>query len=148
MKPYHALGRIISPAAITVMKYYGRIRRVVRPRVAVVAKDEVLLVKSWVGTGRWELPGGSQKKGETNQEAARRELREEVGADLPLEAFAYKTTLYGTYEAPIFSVAVKKALIRPNRREIIAAQWFLLARLPADMSPLTRLALQKLSKKQ
>ena len=51
---------------------------------AVVLRDSdghVLVVRKW-GTSRYMLPGGKIEQGETPAEAAVRELREEVGADL------------------------------------------------------------------
>lgn len=57
------------------------------PRVGVgiiLIKDrQVLLVQraNPPGAGKWSLPGGKQELGETAQETARRELREETGLD-------------------------------------------------------------------
>jgi 8-oxo-dGTP pyrophosphatase MutT (NUDIX family) len=49
----------------------------------VIAKDgKVLLVKQSYGTRVWCFPGGGQKRGETLEETAIRETKEEVGIDL------------------------------------------------------------------
>jgi ADP-ribose pyrophosphatase YjhB (NUDIX family) len=57
------------------------------PRVGIgivlLRGEEVLLVKRGKppGKGAWSLPGGGQELGETAEETARRELREETGLE-------------------------------------------------------------------
>ncbi|MPY66695.1 NUDIX domain-containing protein [Deinococcus sp. SDU3-2] len=46
--------------------------------VAVLRSGEVLLVRRG-DNGRWDVPGGGAQPGETPEQAARRELREETG---------------------------------------------------------------------
>ena len=61
-----------------------RLRPAVRVLLADPA-DRVLMVR-WAfpdGLGVWGLPGGGIEPGETHADAVRRELREEVGLDLP-----------------------------------------------------------------
>lgn len=53
-----------------------------RPRILVTNKDKVLLVRSWLGDGRWHLPGGGLKKNEDPKAGALRELFEETGLKL------------------------------------------------------------------
>lgn len=50
-----------------------------RPRILVTNKDKVLLVRSWLGDGRWHLPGGGLKHNEDPKAGALRELFEETG---------------------------------------------------------------------
>ena len=46
------------------------------------AEDRVLLIRAeWDGQSRWFTPGGGLEPGETPEEAAHRELREETGLD-------------------------------------------------------------------
>jgi len=50
-----------------------------RSRVLILSGDKVLLVKPWLGDGRWGLPGGGLHKGEEPLVGLSRELGEEVG---------------------------------------------------------------------
>ena len=65
----------------------GRTRETARPRpaarvVLLDADDRVLLIRAeWDGQSRWFTPGGGIEPGETPEQAARRELREETGLD-------------------------------------------------------------------
>lgn len=57
---------------------YMIVKNTVRARVMLVYGDEVLLAKVWHGTGQWGLPGGGVNNGEAINEAAVREVLEEV----------------------------------------------------------------------
>lgn len=59
-------------------------------RVVMIQDGKVWLVRQTYVPG-WYLPGGGLKKGETLEEAARREAREETGAELGV------ISLFGTY---------------------------------------------------
>lgn len=50
-----------------------------RARVLVVSQGEFLLVRSWIGSGKWELPGGGLHRRESYRIGVSRELFEEVG---------------------------------------------------------------------
>ena len=65
---------------------------------AVVIRDDVgsVLVVRKRGTSRFMLPGGKIESNETPAQAAIRELREEVGADLD----SHRLTLLGEWTAP------------------------------------------------
>jgi 8-oxo-dGTP pyrophosphatase MutT (NUDIX family) len=53
-----------------------------RSRMLVVYGDEVLVVKNWMGDGRYHLPGGGLHPDELPAKGAVRELYEETGATL------------------------------------------------------------------
>lgn len=147
---YRILGILVGPFRVAAFRLYVFLFRTPRARIVVQSEDgELLLVRNWGGSRRWNLPGGGVKRGERPVVAAQRELYEETGLDLPLKSFRYIATVYYQYQAPIFVVTIaKRALpIRPhNPREIIALDWFAVDSLPAGLSPLVLLALKELSK--
>jgi 8-oxo-dGTP pyrophosphatase MutT (NUDIX family) len=55
------------------------LRRGERARILIVHGDEVLLVRSWLGTRKWSLPGGGLHSDEPILQGCLRELREETG---------------------------------------------------------------------
>jgi 8-oxo-dGTP pyrophosphatase MutT (NUDIX family) len=61
-------------------------------RVMILREDAVLLVKHTYQPG-WYFPGGMVERGESLEQAARREAREEVGAELG------KLTLVGVFSS-------------------------------------------------
>ena len=50
-----------------------------RTRIRITAENKVLVVKSWLGNGKWNLPGGGIKSNESALTAVIREVKEETG---------------------------------------------------------------------
>lgn len=147
---YRMFGILVGPFRVVGFYLYNLLFHVPRARVLVWNEhNDLLLVRNWGGKRQWSLPGGGVKRNEQHIEAARRELYEEVGLDIPLAEFTYVTTVNALYEAPIFSVSIVKSLLpndSHNPREITDLGWFSVDELPPDLSPLVSLALKKLSK--
>ena len=111
------------------------------PQIVVLKRDQlgqvfVLLVKR-SDTGVWTLPGGRRESGETIEETAVRETKEETGYDVKL------TRSLGTYNLPSLSALGKVFIfvgeviggkIKINE-EITDIQWFLPNRLPSLLLP-------------
>lgn len=84
------LGKIVFWLSWPALWVYLRIGW--RTRVLVVADGKLLMVKSWLGTNQWGLPGGGLHKNEDPTAGALRELREETGVKLKADQlkFLYK----------------------------------------------------------
>lgn len=146
---YYILGRILRPGAAAGFFMYNRLLK--RPRARVIVRnefDEILLVRSWIGTSAWELPGGGVEEGEDPRDAAKRELYEETGIDAPLDDFSYHATINPTgYPAPIYDLRVHKLQLpqtRHNPLEIVYVGWFKMEELP-NLSRLAEVALRKVA---
>ncbi|MEO8105005.1 MAG: NUDIX hydrolase [Candidatus Saccharibacteria bacterium] len=101
-----------------------------RTRLLVVCDQQVLLVKSWLGDGKWSLPGGGRHRGEDSLTGAQRELAEETTLDVPLKDFQFlaNTTansngLRFRYDLFVVDLATT-APVQRQRGEIVAIGWF------------------------
>lgn len=129
---------------------YNKVFTVPRPRV--VLRDEahrVLLVRHWGSWRNWSLPGGGTKKGESAERAAQREVYEELGLEVNIEALQYLTTVMTDYAAPIYVVDISSSALPPqphNQAEIMKAEWHDIHRLPLHMTRVAQKALTVLVK--
>jgi 8-oxo-dGTP pyrophosphatase MutT (NUDIX family) len=113
-------------------------------RVMMIQGDKVWLVSQTYAPG-WYMPGGGLKKKESLEEAARREAREETGAELG------ELTLVGTYSNFTEWKSDHNILFLCNDfefkgkpdAEIAELRAFPLNELPADLWPGHRLRLEE-----
>lgn len=129
---------------------YNRLFTVARARVLIIDEaDRILLVQHWARGSEWSLPGGGVDTGETPAQAAQRELREELGVELPIDRFNYLATVHVGYEAPLFVLHIQASEIptQPaSPREITEMGWFAPGTLPIRLSNVARLGLAALLK--
>ena len=106
--------------------------------VVVDESSRVLLVKHNYGELNWELPGGAGEAGESAEETARREMREEVGVELETMRLA------GVYWDPpidahhfVFQARVRGTPYLADPNEITEVGWFPPDALPRPISDFT-----------
>jgi len=110
-------------------------KNTVRTRVYLQNKNEVLLVKGWLNDGNWGLPGGGLDNNEKIKDCAIREVREELGLNIPKSDLVHLKTLSPTKKYP-FTKEVFKACLEDKPRldlqrlEIRTAQWFKIDEMP------------------
>ena len=109
-----------------------------RTRVLVVADDHVLMVRTWLGPGRWILPGGGLHHKEAPAVGALRELREETGVALDqiqLQAVglhtAHDTGIKFQYHGFVARLP-QRPLIKKQLLEIAEVAWVPVDQVLAD----------------
>ncbi|QZH73973.1 MAG: NUDIX domain-containing protein [Erythrobacter sp.] len=145
--PLHRLGLRIAHAL------RQRLRRLTRPDIAGVAvmledgDGRVLLVRHSYGPRGWSLPGGGLGKGENPVEAARREMREELGCELEAVkcVLVAQEVLSGAPHTAHVFTARPLSEPRADQREIDALRWIVRDELAqADLTRVTRRRLGEL----
>nr|MBC7245073.1 NUDIX domain-containing protein [Chloroflexota bacterium] len=113
-------------------------------RLILVQDKAVLLVKHTYQR-QWYLPGGGVKKGETVEEATRREAAEELGAELGiLRLVGVYTNFYEHKNDHIVVLSCADFVLKgKTNREIACFAFFPLDDLPNDVSPGTLRRIQE-----
>lgn len=125
----------------------GRIRRLgvrlVEPTYTLTAGVVVVDDRGWVllarhvyrtGSG-WGIPGGFVERGEQPDEAARRELREELDLEVTGLRLAFVRTLSRARQVEVLFTARTASTPRPTGHEIAEVAWFDPASLPDAVGP-------------
>lgn len=133
MKVWEIIGRITYIVTLPGIMVYAANSRP-RTRMLIVVKDEVLVVKNWLGRGHWSLPGGGVHKHENPLEAVLREVQEELAVVIDPDAvqrlgnhLSHETSLLKSkYE--LFAVELqKKPDLTLQRLEIMGSKWVKIA---------------------
>ncbi len=105
-------------------------------RVMLIREAQVLLVRQSYLPG-WFMPGGGLERGETLEEAARREVREEVGAEMGALQLLGAYTHFGEWKSDhnIVFFCTDFTLNGKPDAEIAEARFFPLEALPPDTCP-------------
>jgi 8-oxo-dGTP pyrophosphatase MutT (NUDIX family) len=132
------LLRLAFRAGYRVLRLWWLVRRPTKRGVkcVLIRRDHVLLVRHTYGRRRdWEVPGGGVKRREEPADAARREMREELGVELgdlaPLgELFARIDSKRDRLWC--FAAELGGREIELDRAEIAECRWFPRGELPDD----------------
>jgi 8-oxo-dGTP pyrophosphatase MutT (NUDIX family) len=113
-------------------------------RVMLIQDDKVLLIRHTYLHG-WYMPGGGLKRGETLEQAARREAHEEAGAELRELKLLGAYTSFKDYKTDhnILFLCRDFTLNGRHDSEIAEAHFFALNDLPDDMPAGHRRRLQE-----
>jgi 8-oxo-dGTP pyrophosphatase MutT (NUDIX family) len=121
--------------------YWWLVRPITRGARAIVVneKGEVLLVRHRYDDG-WFLPGGKARKSESDEDALRRELKEELGITFTAQEKLGEYLNTYEYKKDMIVVFVIRSFALDERHhfEIGAWQFFDPRALPEDVSPGTR----------
>lgn len=123
-----------------------------RVRVLIMFEEEILLQRSSVGHQKWSVPGGGVEKNESDEEAAIREIEEEVGIKInkkDLKKLGWRRVPYNkgwpyinlTFFEVNLSKKPKISITRPL--EIIEADWFRIGSLPGRYSKTVDMMLEQ-----
>ena len=112
-----------------------------------VVTDEagrVLLLKHVFHAGSgWGVPGGFIEKGESADEALRRELREEIGLEIADVRLSHTRTLRQPQQVELVFTCRPAGKLGAMSHEIERAEWFTLDALPPGLSEQQRELLVK-----
>lgn len=118
---------VLSPALLAYYMVFRPITHGVKVLIEDARTGEILLVRHCYGDRQvWHIPGGGYRpRRETPEQAARREVREELGLELGALARLgeYRTDRFGNRDtAQIFATAVRDPAIRIGP-EIAEYRW-------------------------
>lgn len=138
-----SLHRALLPLAHVLRHRWRRWRKVPIAGVSVIVTNlsgDVLLLKHSYGPDVWGLPGGGLGRGEDPLEAARREVREELGIELArIEAIGtLEEMLSGSPHTAHLFAATCDRQPRPDGREVVVARFFPSHSLPEPLGKTTR----------
>jgi 8-oxo-dGTP pyrophosphatase MutT (NUDIX family) len=138
--PYTPAGLFYKLVLYPLARLYWCVLRpeILEVRCLVEHGGRVLLVRSTYGRMMWDLPGGGAGRSEPPEEAARREVREEVGLTitgvrrLKVLRAGEGGRIFGTV---VFSARAEASELKPRRAEIYDEGWFEWESLPRPLSP-------------
>jgi 8-oxo-dGTP pyrophosphatase MutT (NUDIX family) len=140
VQPPVAARRLAYRAAYRILQVSWLLRRPDKHGVKclLVHSDRILLVRHTYGDRRWDVPGGTMKRGEDPLRAAQREMHEELGVEHA--TWTAVGTVEGTFHyrrdiIDCFRAEVTNPAIELDLGELQTASWFTRSDLPPNLAP-------------
>lgn len=148
-KMFSVFGRAIFRGIACVMSLVFKLGpKKDRVRVIIYRDDgDILLVKSRFSRQEWALPGGSVNSNESYEQAAAREVLEEVGLKIDNLRYLGKTNShesYAKFSVRVFAAHTSDGDIKYNF-EIMEARWLNREYIPGEYHALCQRALVDVS---
>lgn len=129
------MKRILYKFAYLLLRAYWFLFRPHTSGARCVISDghEILLIRNTYGPQHWTVPGGRIDSGETPEEAARREVQEEVGLPLGEVRFIGQFVTTREYKHDtvyVFAATARSRAFTLDPAEILEARWFAVEDLP------------------
>lgn len=131
---------MIRKVAHKVLNFFKQRHITLGARALVIEDDRILLVRHTYING-WYSIGGGVEKNESTLDAAKRELREEVGIivnDTPPLLGIYHNTREKRDDYVAVYICKNFNKVATSSSEIAEEKWFALDQLPNDISPATK----------
>lgn len=141
------LKKFIYKLGTPVIKLYWFIFRPATFGVKCIIRrgNEILMIRNTYGKGWWTFPGGGIEKGESDEQAIRREIQEELGVgllNLKLVGKFLSTVEYKKDNVTVLSAEVESVNFAIQEAEIQEVRW---VSFDAPPTPMGRVAKQALS---
>lgn len=147
------LKRLFYKIANPILRIYRFIFRPKTYGVKVILRcgGKFLLIRNSYGKKHWTFPGGGIKSGEAPEAAARRELFEEVGVQVPTLKYLGEYHSERYYKKDTVHCYFSETLNfehQIDNDEVEEAQWFFLPDIPPNRSPAVQTMIDLMNKNQ
>ena len=128
-KSHILVGRILYFVFFPLLRVYFSTSKNLRAYGVLEYDGKVLIVKNWIGSGKWSFPGGGGHNGEALEDTLKREIHEEIGLNIEKKQIkllfkGVKTRKLGVKKYVIFHIKQKeKPSLFINKLEIVESKW-------------------------
>ncbi len=135
-KTHILVGRILYFVFFPLLRIYFSASKNLRAYGVLEHDGKVLLVKNWIGSGKWSFPGGGSHNGEALEETLKREIHEEIGLNIDKKQVkllfkGVKNSKLGVKKYVIFHILQKEIpSLFINKLEIVDSKWVDIKDLP------------------